>query len=155
MGVEIERKFLPKNDDWRKVAPKGIHMAQWYLNEVGSTIRVRIADDKAYLTIKSKTKGISRKEFEYEIPVDDAKDMMDLAQTPIVEKFRYKIPFEGHIWEVDEFQGANAGLVVAEVEMKSEDEEVIIPEWIGEDVSGDKRYRNTNLAKNPFSNWNA
>ncbi|MCQ2192619.1 MAG: CYTH domain-containing protein [Paludibacteraceae bacterium] len=153
MGVEIERKFLLRNDDWRKVAPKGIRMAQWYLNEHGNTIRVRIADDKAYLTIKSKSVGISRMEFEYEIPLADAKELMNLTQTPIVDKFRYKIPYQGHVWEVDEFLGLNAGLVVAEVEMKCEDEEVAIPDWIGVDVSDDRRYRNTYLAKCPYSTW--
>lgn len=153
MGVEIERKFLLRNDDWRKVAPKGVRMAQWYLNEQGNTIRVRIADDRAFLTIKSKSVGISRLEFEYEIPLADAKELMKLTQTPIVDKFRYKIPFEGHTWEVDEFLGLNQGLVVAEVEMKSEDEEVALPGWIGADVSEDKRYRNTHLAKHPYTTW--
>lgn len=153
MGVEIERKYLPRNEDWRKVAPKGIRMAQWYLNEKGNTIRVRIADDKAYLTIKSKTVGISRLEFEYEIPLADAQELTKLAQTPIVDKYRYKIPYKGHIWEVDEFLGLNAGLVVAEVEMKDEDEIVELPDWIGTEVSDDKRYRNSHLAKQPYSTW--
>ena len=153
MGVEIERKFLLKNDNWRKLAPKGVRMAQWYLNEAGNTVRVRIADQKAFLTIKSKTVGISRMEFEYEIPLDDAEQLKKLSQTPIVDKYRYKIPFCGHIWEVDEFLGLNEGLVTAEVEMKDENELVEIPDWIGDDISDQKRYRNSNLAKRPFTMW--
>jgi len=153
MGVEIERKFLLKNDGWRKLAPKGIRMAQWYLNESGNTVRVRIADQKAFLTIKSKSVGISRMEFEYEIPLADAESLKLLTQTPIVDKYRYVIPYCGHVWEVDEFLGLNEGLVTAEVEMQSEDEQVEIPDWIGEDVSDEKRYRNSNLAKHPFSTW--
>jgi adenylate cyclase len=153
MGMEIERKFLLVNDDWRQSGIKGLHLSQGYLNEEGNTVRVRTADDKGYLTIKSKTKGISRMEFEYEIPLGDAMQLLTLSQTPVVEKYRYRIPFEGHLWEVDEFCGDNSGLVVAEVELKSEEEPYVKPAWIGEEVSADKRYRNTNLAKRPYKEW--
>ncbi len=153
MGVEIERKYLLKNDDWRQCGVVPVRMAQGYLNEGGNTVRVRITGAKGILTIKSKSKGISRMEFEYEIPLTDAEQLMKLSLTPVVEKYRYKIPYAGHIWEVDEFLGENKGLIVAEVEMQSEDELVEIPNWIGEDVSDDKRYRNSNLAVRPYMTW--
>lgn len=153
MGVEIERKFLTKNDNWRHSATSSCRMKQGYLNEIGNTIRIRLAGDRAFLTIKGKTKGISRLEFEYEVPVSDAEQLFTLCQTPSVEKIRHKVPFEGHIFEVDEFLGQNEGLTVAEVELNSENEDVSLPEWIGEDVTADKRYRNTHLAKKPFKQW--
>ena len=154
MAVEIERKYLVKGDAWRSDVHLSVEMSQGYLNENGSTIRVRIAGDKAFLTIKGKTSGISRLEFEYEIPVDDAKQLMKLCLTPVVSKVRHCINFGGHVWEVDEFKGDNEGLIVAEVELRSENEQIDLPEWIGMEVSGDKRYRNTRLAKNPFKYWN-
>lgn len=153
MGVEIERKYLVKNEDWRKEEVTKVHMAQGYLNQINNTVRVRLAGDKAFITIKGKTKGIARLEFEYEIPVEDAKVMLTLSQTPIVEKDRHIVHYKGHVWEVDEFHGANEGLVVAEVELKSEDEVAEKPDWIGMDVSEDKRYRNTHLAVSPYSTW--
>ena len=153
MNIEIERKFLLKNDLWRKNAV-GIHYAQGYLNNAGeNTFRIRIAGEKAFLTIKSRSKGISRQEFEYEIPPEDAGELLKLSQSPIIEKIRYKIEYAGKWWEVDEFLGKNKGLYIAEIELDSEDEPFEKPEWIGKEVSGDKRYYNSYLACKPFSEW--
>ncbi|MDR1730384.1 MAG: CYTH domain-containing protein [Prevotellaceae bacterium] len=153
MNIEIERKFLLKDDSWKKNAV-GTHYAQGYLNRPGEiTVRVRIAGEKAFLTIKSKTKGISRQEFEYEIPKQDARELLKLSQTPVVEKIRYKIEYAGKCWEIDEFSGKNEGLVVAEIELNAENESFEKPEWIGKEVSDDKRYFNSSLARNPFSEW--
>ncbi|MCQ2188869.1 MAG: CYTH domain-containing protein [Paludibacteraceae bacterium] len=153
MNVEIERKFLMSDDSWRAEAGEGVHYAQGYLNKNGNTVRVRIAGSKGYLTIKSKTVSFSRMEFEYEIPVDDAKAMLPLSQTPIVEKYRYKIKRGKHTWEIDEFLGDNEGLIVAEIELESEAETFDVPQWIGQEVTGDKRYYNSHLAENPYKNW--
>jgi len=153
MGMEIERKFLLSNDDWR---PLGIpvHYAQGYLVADGErTVRVRVAGTSAFLTIKGKSQGFSRSEFEYEIPVDEALDMLKLCTIPIIEKYRTKVLFEYKIWEIDEFEGENKGLIMAEIELKSEDETFVVPPWIGQEVTGDIRYFNSNLAKNPFKNW--
>lgn len=152
MNIEIERKFLLKNDNWRELA-EGTHYAQCYLNQKKSTIRVRIAGEHGYITIKGKTQSFSRKEFEYEIPLEDAKELFEFSHTAVVEKYRYKIPIGKHIWEVDEFLGDNKGLVIAEIELNSEDEEFDKPEWIGAEVTGDKRYYNSHLAENPYKNW--
>ncbi len=153
MNIEIERKFLMADDSWRIEAGEGVHYAQGYLNKKGNTVRVRIAGDKGFLTIKSKTESFSRMEFEYEIPVDDAKTMMQLSQTPVVEKYRYKIKKGKHTWEIDEFLGDNKGLIVAEIELESEEETFDMPKWIGKEVTADKRYYNSHLAENPFKNW--
>jgi len=153
MGMEIERKFLLSNDDWR---PLGIpvHYAQGYLVADGErTVRVRVAGTSAFLTIKGKSQGFSRSEFEYEIPVDEALEMLKLCAIPVIEKYRTKILFEDRIWEIDEFEGENKGLIMAEIELKSEDELFAVPPWIGQEVTGDIRYFNSNLAKNPFKNW--
>ncbi|MFZ5517585.1 MAG: CYTH domain-containing protein [Candidatus Zhuqueibacterota bacterium] len=154
MAKEIERKFLVNGDAWRKLA-RGIHYRQGYLSTVKErTVRVRTVDAKGFLTIKGITVGASRSEFEYEIPVDDANFMLDhLCEKPLIEKYRYKIPFEGHVWELDEFEGDNQGLIVAEIELKHEDEMFQRPQWIGQEVTGDPRYFNSNLTKNPFTTW--
>lgn len=153
MGVEIERKFLLKDDSWRKNSV-GIFYTQGYLNKTQkSTVRVRIAGDRGFLTIKSKSQGISRKEFEYEIPKKDAIELLELSLTPIIEKIRYKIEYAGNCWEVDEFLGENKGLFVAEIELSSEDQQFEKPDWVGEEVSGDKRYYNSHLARNPYLKW--
>lgn len=153
MNIEIERKFLLKNDNWRDGAV-GVHYKQAYLNEKGdNTVRVRIEGDKAKLTIKGKSSNISRLEFEYDIPMADAEALFTLAKTPIVEKFRYKIMYAGNCWEVDEFLGLNRGLVVAEIELESETQSFEKPDWIGMEVSGDKRYTNANLARKPYCEW--
>jgi CYTH domain-containing protein len=153
MNIEIERKFLLKNDNWREGAV-GVHYKQAYLNEKGdNTVRVRIEGDKAKLTIKGKSSNISRLEFEYDIPMADAEALFSLAKTPIVEKYRYKIMYAGNCWEVDEFLGLNRGLVVAEIELESETQSFEKPDWIGMEVSGDKRYTNANLARKPYCEW--
>ncbi|MCQ2232360.1 MAG: CYTH domain-containing protein [Paludibacteraceae bacterium] len=153
MNIEIERKFLVKNDDWKRLA-EPVYYRQAYLNEPkGNTVRVRVEGDKAKLTIKGKANNISRIEIEYDIPMEDAQALFSLAKTPSVEKFRRKIPFGGNIWEVDEFLGDNQGLVVAEIELKSEDQPFEKPDWIGEEVSHDRRYTNSNLANMPYSMW--
>ncbi len=153
MNIEIERKFLLKNDNWREGAV-GVHYKQAYLNEKGdNTVRVRIEGEKAKLTIKGKSSNISRLEFEYDIPMEDAEALFTLAKTPIVEKYRYKIMYAGNCWEVDEFLGLNRGLVVAEIELESETQSFEKPDWIGMEVSGDKRYTNANLARKPYCDW--
>lgn len=154
MAKEIERKFLVLGDAWRALA-KGTVYRQGYLSTVKErTVRVRTIDEKAFLTIKGITVGATRAEYEYDIPTADATEMLDdLCEKPIIEKSRYKIPFEGFVWEVDEFAGVNAGLIVAEIELADEDQKFTKPDWIGEEVSGDPRYFNANLIANPYSNW--
>jgi len=151
---EIERKFLVKGDAWRALA-KGTTYRQGYLNSAKErTVRVRTAEDKAFLTIKGLTVGATRAEYEYEVPFDEGKAMLDaLAEKPLIEKKRYKIPAGGLTWEIDEFLGDNAGLIVAEVELKSEDQAFERPLWLGDEVTGDPRYYNANLIKKPFTRW--
>jgi adenylate cyclase len=153
MGKEIERKYLVRGDEWRKLAT-GVRYRQGYLSTVKErTVRVRTVDATGYLTIKGITVGATRKEFEYDIPAADAAVLLELCEQPLVEKVRYKIPFGGLTWEVDEFEGANQGLIVAECELSSEDQKIELPTWIGEEVSGDPRYFNSNLIAHPFSKW--
>lgn len=154
MGKEIERKFLVRPRGW--IAPgTGVAIRQGYLSAgEDGTVRVRIAGDRAYLTIKGPTTGMSRDEYEYEIPPADAEEMLArMCRKRTIEKTRYRVPFGGHTWEVDEFSGDNRGLVVAEVELADEKEPVEIPEWIDREVTGDPRYYNANLAEHPFSSW--
>ncbi|MBT4286751.1 MAG: CYTH domain-containing protein [Deltaproteobacteria bacterium] len=153
MGKEIERKFLVKNDAWRSV--EGTKYRQGYLNSVKErTVRVRTIDDKGFLTVKGITVGATRLEYEYEVPASDADEMLtELCEKPLIEKKRYKIPFGGFTFEVDEFFGENEGLIVAEVELESEDQVFDKPAWLGEEVSGDPRYFNSNLIKHPFTKW--
>ena len=156
MAKEIERKFLVVGDEWRKGAV-GTHYRQGYLNSVKErTVRIRTINDKAFLTVKGLTVGCTRLEFEYAIPYDDCVKMLDeLAEKPIIEKTRYKIPAGNDLtWEIDEFHGVNEGLVVAEIEIPSEDTAFVKPEWIGEEVSSDPRYFNSNLVAHPFTTWN-
>jgi adenylate cyclase len=154
MGIEIERKFLVVSDEWKKNA-KGVEYIQGYMPvDKGPTVRVRLAGGEGFLTIKSPRfeDGISRSEFEYQIPKADAVEMLKTLCLPQkIEKTRYKIPYEGLVWEVDVFHGANQGLTIAEVEMPRADYPVIIPPWIGADVSDDKRYHNSQLAKLPYN----
>lgn len=153
MGLEIERKFLVTGTEWKGLAT-GLHTRQGYLSiAMDRTVRVRIAGERGFLTIKGKTHGLSRAEFEYAIPVEDAAELLDLCEKPLIEKTRYRVPFGSHTWEVDEFHGANAGLVVAEVELESADEKPALPPWVGREVSGDARYYNANLVKTPFTSW--
>ncbi|MFC5548336.1 CYTH domain-containing protein [Massilia aerilata] len=155
MGIEIERKFLLKNDGWRGLGQPTL-MRQGYLAaDPVRTVRVRIEGERAVLTIKGKSTGASRGEWEYEIPVADAAELLDgLCEQPLVEKTRHRIEHAGHTWEVDEFKGENAGLVVAEIELGSEDEAFEKPDWIGREVTGEKRYYNSSLIRLPYSKWN-
>jgi CYTH domain-containing protein len=153
---EIERKFLVKRDGaFKKMASSQSAIAQGYMNVEGATVRIRLRDEKAYLTIKgpSRNGGLSRYEFEREIPVEDAREMLKLCKGGLVEKTRYLVPYEGHTFEVDEFKGANEGLLFAEVELKSEDEPFEKPEWLGPEVTGDRHFYNKGLLKNPYSLW--
>lgn len=151
MGVEIERKFLVIDDSWKAVACKNQVCRQGYLfSGKGRTVRVRIMGDQAFLTIKGPTEGISRNEFEYQIPVDDAKAMFPMCGN-LVEKVRYFIIHSGLQWELDVFTGENEGLVMAEVELESEDQPFDLPSWAGEEVTGDPRYYNAYLAEHPYN----
>jgi CYTH domain-containing protein len=154
MGTEIERKFLMKDDSWRSLA-KGTRYRQGYLNSTKErVVRVRTIDEKGFLTIKGITTGATRVEYEYEIPDTEATAMLDeLCEKPLIEKNRYKIAFDGLTWEVDEFFGENQGLIVAEVELESEDQAFEKPGWIGEEVTGDPKYFNSNLIQNPYLKW--
>lgn len=154
MGKEIERKFLVTSDAWRNLAP-GLLYRQGYLSSVKErTVRVRLAGDKGFLTIKGLTVGAARAEYEYEIPAADAQAMLEtLAEKPLIEKIRYKIPYAGLTWEIDEFMGDNAGLIVAEVELAGEAQTFSKPDWAGTEVTGDTRYFNSNLSRQPFKQW--
>jgi CYTH domain-containing protein len=154
MPLEIERKFLLKDDSWKQSAT-GVYYKQGYLNQSAErTVRVRIIESSAYLTVKGKTKGMARAEYEYAIPLADAQEMLDnLCERPLIEKYRYKVEFEGFIWEIDEFLGENAGLTVAEVELPDLNTQPPIPAWIGEEVTEDARYYNANLSRNPYKRW--
>jgi adenylate cyclase len=154
MPKEIERKFLVKGDAWRGKSV-GKRYRQGYLSTVKErTVRVRTVDDKGFITVKGLSVGAARSEYEYEIPVADANEMLDrLCERPLIEKTRYRIPVAGLVWEVDEFAGENRGLIVAEVELEREDQQVALPDWIGREVTDDPRYFNANLVAHPFSRW--
>jgi adenylate cyclase len=154
MPIEIERKFLITGDDWRGLG-QGTHYRQGYLSvEPGRSVRVRLAGDGAWLTIKGRTEGMARAEYEYPIPAAEAAEMLDtLCIQPLIEKVRYRIEHAGHTWEVDEFSGDNAGLVLAEVELAAPDEAVELPAWIGREVTDDARYYNASLQLHPYREW--
>lgn len=153
MGKEIERKFLVKNSDYQQLA-NGTLYKQGYLNsQKERVVRVRTIDDKGYLTIKGQTTGITRLEFEYDVPQKDALKMLSLCEQPIIEKHRYKVNYKGFIWEIDEFHGVNEGLIVAEIELPKENTKFEKPTWIGAEVSGDPRYFNSNLISHPYKEW--
>jgi CYTH domain-containing protein len=154
MGLEIERKFLLKNDNWKTLVKEEISIKQGYLNsEKERTVRVRSYGNKGLITIKGKNKNLTRKEFEYEIPLTDALQMLNLAEQPIIEKTRFIATNKTHTWEIDVFEGVNNGLIVAEIELESETEQFDIPEWIGKEVSTDPKYYNASLIKHPFKDW--
>ena len=154
MAKEIERKFLVKGDTWRALA-NGTTYRQGYLNSAKErTVRVRTTDKKAFLTIKGITVGATRPEYEYEIPFDEGQAMLEsLAEKPLIEKKRYKIPTEGATWEIDEFLGDNKGLIIAEIELANENQVFERPAWLGEEVTGDPRYYNSSLIRKPFTRW--
>ncbi len=156
MATEIERKFLVNGSLWRPDPSKGVHYRQGYLSsEPGRTVRVRVAGGQGYLTIKGPTTGITRLEFEYPIPLPDANQLLDvLCQHPLIEKVRYREPWHGFTWEVDQFEGENAGLIVAELELPTADTPFNRPPWLGQEVSDDPRYFNSALAQRPFRDWN-
>jgi adenylate cyclase len=158
MAREIERKFLLSNEQWRSEVSLTQHLAQGYLTTLSAgaraSVRVRIAADSAYLNIKSMTLGMARDEFEYPIPLADAAHMLaQLCSGAVIEKYRHHVHFGGLLWEIDEFLGANAGLIVAEVELESESQEIQCPAWIGPEVTADRRYYNVSLVANPYQNW--
>jgi adenylate cyclase len=155
MATEIERKFLVLNEGWRAAVVSEKPIVQGYLATAGrSTVRARIKGDQGFLTVKGRAQGISRAEFEYPIPVEDARAMLDeMAESALVEKVRYEVQQGPHLWELDVFSGANAGLVVAELELASEDESFARPDWLGEEVSEDRRYTNASLARHPYKDW--
>ena len=163
MGIEIERKFLVTGDGWRSAAREVVPMAQGYLNDLAAmdtgrmkaSVRVRIAGDRAFLNLKSRELGHTRQEFDYPIPVDDARALLALSVGGLIDKRRHLVEHAGHRWEVDEFLGANAGLVVAEIELDSADEAFDKPDWIGAEVTDSARYYNLALATHPYSQWSA
>jgi CYTH domain-containing protein len=154
MPQEIERKFLLRNEDWY-VPGTGTRYRQGYLCTVPErTVRVRLIRDQGFLTIKGVSIGAARAEYEYEIPAGEASEMLDnLCKRPLIEKTRYRVERHGMIWEIDKFVGDNAGLVIAEVELENEDQAIVLPDWVGEEVTGDPRYYNANLIAEPFSGW--
>ncbi len=152
MGTEIERKFLVVGDDWRSLGTGSLYWQGYLVAAPGLTVRVRLAGEQGYLTIKGATTGITRAEFEYPIPAADARTLLEtLCDRPLIQKTRYRIPWEGLVWEVDEFTGENQGLILAEVELASVDQAIALPPWIGAEVSHDPRYYNANLVKHPFT----
>ena len=158
MAQEIERKFLVLNDSYKRESFSHSRIQQGYItSERGRTVRIRIRDEKAYITIKgpSLNGGLSRYEFEQEIPMDDARQLMALCEPGIIDKTRWLVKSGSHTFEVDEFFGDNAGLVMAEVELRSEDDVVQIPDFIGDEVTGDRRYYNSQLRQHPYKEWAA
>lgn|SRR5688572_24272001 len=165
MAIEIERKFLVVGDGWRARAHKVVPMAQGYLNDLAAmdasgdraamkaSVRVRIAGDEAFLNLKSRELGHTRQEFDYPIPVADARDLLALSVGGLVDKRRHYVEHQGHLWEVDEFLGDNAGLVVAEIELASADTEFAKPDWAGAEVTESVRYYNLALATRPYAQW--
>jgi adenylate cyclase len=156
MGLEIERKFLVCNQDWRRflTADQGILYAQGYLVATPErTVRVRIAGEQGYLTVKGPTVGATRLEFEYAIPLADAEALLPLCELPALTKYRYNIDYAGLVWEVDQFLAPNQGLMLAEVELTSAEQAIQIPTWVGDEVTADPRYYNAYLARHPYSTW--
>lgn len=154
MGIEIERKFLLAGDGWRGLGTPTLMRQGYLVADAVRTVRVRIEGERAVITVKGKSTGASRGEWEYDIPVPDAAELLDgLCDQPLVEKVRHRIEHAGHVWEVDEFLGLNAGLVVAEIELGAEDEAFDKPDWIGREVTGDKRYYNSSLIRHPYFEW--
>ncbi|MGJ4729360.1 CYTH domain-containing protein [Luteimonas sp. SDU101] len=163
MAIEIERKFLVTGDAWRGAAHEVVPMAQGYINDLGAmdrgeqnaSVRVRIQGDAAFLNLKSRELGRSRQEFDYAIPVDDARALLALCVGGVIDKRRHLVRHAGHLWEVDEFLGDNAGLVVAEIELSSADEAFVLPPWAAREVTDQARYYNLALASRPYARWNA
>jgi adenylate cyclase len=155
MAIEIERKFLVTGESWREAVTRSVRFRQGYVPTTDrASVRVRLEGDRARLNIKSATLDVTRLEFEYEIPVEEAEEMLErLCDKPLIEKTRHYVPHEGHVWEVDVFEGDNEGLVVAEIELSAVDEKFARPAWLGEEVSDDERYYNVCLVRHPFKEW--
>lgn len=154
MGREIERKFLVTGDGWRKGARRSRLSQGYLLAEKGKSVRVRLEDGRGTITIKGPARGTGRAEYEYAIPAKDAREMLQrLCEKPLIEKTRHRVRFGGLLWEVDEFAGANRGLIVAEVELSRARQKVALPAWAGQEVTRDPRYLNANLFKKPFRSW--
>ncbi|NQV37037.1 MAG: CYTH domain-containing protein [Candidatus Marinimicrobia bacterium] len=154
MGIEIERKFLVKGYDWRNGASKHMIRQGFLSTDKHRVVRVRQIDQKGFLTVKGLTLQTTRQEYEYEIPLEDAQTMLDhLCEKPLIEKNRFELMASGHLWIIDEFLSENVGLIVAEVELKTENELVELPQWIDREISDDPRYFNSNLVKNPYKDW--
>ena len=154
MAQEIERKYLLKGDSWRELSIGTVYCQGYIDTKNQVTVRVRIVGQQGYLTIKGPSVECSRLEFEYPIPVQDAQEMLNiLCEQPLIEKIRYKVQWGGLTWEIDEFDGLNKGLIIAEVELNDANQEIELPPWIGEEVSHDHRYFNSYLVKHPFSQW--
>jgi adenylate cyclase len=162
LGIEIERKFLLQDESWRSQSECRIRMAQGYLNDLRAvesgqqqcSVRIRIADGRGFLNLKSRELGRSRQEFEYEVPLVDAEALLKLCTGGVIDKHRHHVRHAGHLWEIDEFLGDNAGLVVAEIELASPDEVFARPAWIGAEVTQLQRYYNLALSGRPYSVWN-
>lgn len=155
MGTEIERKFLVRGTAWR-IDGAGVRYCQGYLNLSASrTVRVRTCGNRGFLTVKGPVNdALARREYEYEIPLQDAREMLEmLCEKPLIIKDRYRVGHEGFVWEVDQFHGENSGLVIAEIEMEHSGQEVPLPDWIGREVSGDPRYANASLVRQPYAQW--
>jgi adenylate cyclase len=155
MAIEIEHKFLLRDDRWRQQVERSARMRQGYLtSDARCSVRVRVADGQGFLNLKSGTLGIQRSEYEYPIPLAEAEEILDtLCEKPLLEKTRHFLWFSEHLWEIDEFEGDNAGLIVAEVELSQADELFARPDWLGEEVSHDIRYYNSQLARHPYQTW--
>jgi adenylate cyclase len=156
MGIEIERKFLVNKEKWDQVKKEkqSLYRQGYIVSDPEKTVRIRLTDKEAFLTIKGLTVGISRAEFEYSIPVADAQQMLDGLCGSVVNKIRNFITHDNKLWEVDEFVGDNEGLIVAEIELGSEEETFSLPDWVSVEVTSEKKYSNSNLAKNPYKTWN-
>ena len=154
MPLEIERKFLLSSDQWKEEVSISYALRQGYLNSAPErTVRVRTRGERGMLTIKGRGTGITRPEFEYDIPHDEALVLLALCEPSIIEKVRYEVRRGPHVWEIDVFEGDNAGLVLAEIELRAEDDIFERPDWLGQEVSGDARYFNSALARRPFGEW--
>ena len=154
MPIEIERKYLVIGDAWRSLATPKLYKQGYIYTENSVTVRVRLIEDQGYLTLKGKRKGASRAEFEYSIPTEDARIMLDtLCDRPLIEKKRYRIELDDDVWEIDEFFGDNQGLILAEIELSSEEQTIHLPEWVGQEVTEEKKYYNSYLARHPYQDW--
>ncbi len=155
MAIEIERKFLVRDESWRIQADNGVFYRQGYLaSDTHSCVRVRLAGQQAWLTVKQATSPIRRLEYEYPIPVQDARELLDgIDEQHSIGKTRYRVTYAGHLWELDVYQDSNAGLVIAEIELNDEQESFDLPPWLGDEVSDDPRYYDMNLATLPYPRW--